>query len=163
MNRFLFDDRSHADSSPQEISMESGKTEIRVLLIEDDAVDSQWVQRQLESYPGAHFRLISASLLEQALVQLDTAFFDAILLDLNLPDSHGGETILRTLLHSTNIPLIVLTGNRDRHLSDNARQRGAYAYLVKGLGTMTQLPSTIHEAVHERRLAQAAEVERATD
>jgi two-component system cell cycle response regulator len=136
-------------------SIEERKMEIRVLVIEDDAVDLKWVQKQLEAYPPVTFLVTMASRLEQALRCLDTAFYDAVVLDLNLPDSHGGETMLRTLLHSTTIPLVVLTGNRDHHLSDSARQRGVFAYLVKGMDAMDRLARTLHEAVQERRASVA--------
>ena len=132
---------------------------IRVLVIEDDEVDQQWVRRQLESYPSVKFQTVLKASLEEALPRLDSPFFDAVVLDLNLPDSHGGETILRTLLHATQLPMVVLTGNRDHHLSDSARQRGVYAYLVKGAGSMDVLARTLHEAVMERRARQAEEMD----
>jgi DNA-binding NtrC family response regulator len=140
-----------AGGSSNRFSLDERRMLIRVLVIEDDAVDCKWVQRQLETYGAVKFSVTIASRLEQALRCMDTAFFDAVVLDLNLPDSHGGETMLRTLLHSTNIPLIVLTGNRDHHLSDSARQKGVFAYLVKGMDAMDRLARTIHEAVAQRR------------
>jgi DNA-binding NtrC family response regulator len=146
----LFDDRRFA-SSPADL----GDCGIRVLLVEDDLVDSSWVRRQLLAYPSARFHLAVASRLDWALQHMDTVFFDAVLLDLTLPDSHGGETLLRTLMHSSRIPVIILSGNRDQQLSESARQRGVYAYLIKGLPSMESLPRMLHEAVMERRTAQA--------
>ena len=147
------------DAQP-ELPQASSGLEIRVLLVEDDAVDSISVQRQLKSYSRASFHFTTASRLEQALHCMDTAFFDVVLLDLNLPDSHGGETLLRTLMHSAKIPVIIFSGNRNRNLPESARDRGVYAYLVKDLGVVNQLPETLHEAVLERRAAQADEAER---
>jgi DNA-binding NarL/FixJ family response regulator len=139
------------------MTLDHAKMEIRVLLIEDDAVDRHWVRKQLEAYPEVLFHLTVDTQLGPALGHLDSVFFDAVLLDLTLPDSHGGETILRTLLHSKGIPLIVLSGNRDRQLSNSARARGVYAYLIKGLISMSQLARTLHSAVLERRNFQAEE------
>lgn len=146
-----FDQRRFA-TDPSDVAGHEGAV-IRVLLVEDDLVDSTWVRRQLLSYAGVRFHLAVASRLEWALQHMDSAFFDAVLLDLSLPDSHGGETLLRTLMHSSRVPVLILSGNRDQHLSESARQRGVYAYLVKGMSTMAMLPRILHEAVMERRQA----------
>jgi len=153
-------DRKMEGPSQAQAQDEAPKMGIRVLLIEDDSADSMWVQRQLKTYAGAAFQVTLATRLEQALEQIDTAFFDVVLLDLNLPDSHGGETILRTLMHSARTPLIIFSGNRNQHLTESARHRGVYAYLVKELGAVDFLSQTLHQAVLDRRTAQAEEAER---
>jgi DNA-binding NtrC family response regulator len=147
---------SHFAEEPRDFS----KKEIRVLLVEDDSVDSIGMQRLLKSYTGARFQFSTASRLEEALEKMDSSFFDVVVLDLNLPDSHGGETILRTLMHSASVPLIIFSGNRSQHLSESARMRGIYAYLFKDLGAMSQLPRTLHQAVLERREVQAIEADK---
>jgi two-component system cell cycle response regulator len=157
MSENNFDGLHFTEAAGNGQTVDLTKLIIRVLLIEDDAVDSMWVQRQLNSYPHAEFHLTMASRLEQALEQMDSAFFDVVLLDLNLPDSHGGETILRTLMHAAKIPLIIFSGNRSAHLSESALQRGVYAYLIKDRGTAPHLAQTLHEAVLQRRAVQALE------
>jgi DNA-binding NtrC family response regulator len=150
LDRQDFSSGPEEDGAPGQAGME-----IRVLLVEDDSVDSIWVQSQLSAYPDAKFHFTLASRLEQALEQMDSGFFDAILLDLNLPDSHGGETLLRTMMHSSRIPVIVLSGNRSQRLSESARDRGVYAYLIKDAGAISSLPQSLHEAVLERQAVQA--------
>jgi len=69
--------------------------------------------------------------LERALDRLDTSPFDAILLDLNLPDSRGLET-LSAASHRGNAALIVWTASEDEELASGALREGAEEFLVKG-------------------------------
>ena len=130
-----------------------------VLLVEDNPGDADLVRlRLVESKSDVFVNCVPR--LSDALACLDAETPSLVLLDLNLPDSHGGETILRTLLHSTTIPLVVLTGNRDQHVSTNALQKGVCAYLVKGMDAMDRLARTLHEAVSQRRRSSALDAER---
>src|SRR5262245_2990286 len=70
---------------------------VRVLLVEDNPVDATLVRRTLaraENQPSS-FELDHASALEQALDWLGKKRHDVVLLDLNLPDSNGTETVRR--------------------------------------------------------------------
>ncbi|MBF0418183.1 MAG: cyclic nucleotide-binding domain-containing protein [Magnetococcales bacterium] len=59
--------------------------------------------------------------------------FDLILLDLNLPDSHGyDETFVKIHDTSLDIPIIVFTGMDDDHQAVLAVEAGAQDYLIKG-------------------------------
>jgi DNA-binding response OmpR family regulator len=58
--------------------------------------------------------------------------FDAILLNLSLPDSQGLDTIAQTKAKAQNIPIIVLTALNDRNQEIAALRQGAQDYLVKG-------------------------------
>lgn len=56
---------------------------------------------------------------------------DVVLLDLNLPDSSGIQTVERCRL-LTDAPIVVLTGNDEKRLAFAALEAGAQDYLVKG-------------------------------
>jgi DNA-binding NtrC family response regulator len=129
--------------------------EVRVLLIEDDKVDCKALQRHLEAHSETTFYVMAVSRLEQAFLQLRIAFFDVIVLDLNLPDSRGGETISKMHSQSPQAPLIIWTGNPDAQLSEMATAIGVQAYLIKGVTSMQRLVWEIYEAVRERRFSMA--------
>ncbi|MEI7843177.1 MAG: diguanylate cyclase [Gallionellaceae bacterium] len=57
---------------------------------------------------------------------------DVILLDLNLPDSSGIETVKAVRKLLPGVPIIVLSGNDDKQLAIAALENGAQDYLVKG-------------------------------
>ena len=106
---------------------------IRVLLIEDNPADARLIEVLLEGVRIARFTLRWEDHLEEGLARLaGNNDFDAVLLDLSLPDSQGLDTILNVRAQAPEIPLVVLTGQDDESLGLSAVQRGAQDYLVKG-------------------------------
>ncbi|HXG31288.1 MAG TPA: response regulator, partial [Thermodesulfobacteriota bacterium] len=77
--------------------------------------------------------------------------FDLVLLDLNLPDSRGFDTFLRTLVQVPDIPIIVLTGTDGESLAVRAVQMGAHDYLIKRQLSNGHLVHSILYAIKKRR------------
>ena len=75
--------------------------------------------------------LTHAPRLRDALECLRTQRFNAILLDLNLPDSEGMNTFLRARAEAMHAPIVVLTGVADEEVAARAVREGAQDYLVK--------------------------------
>ena len=67
------------------------------------------------------------------LARLGTGGVTAALLDLNLPDSQGIETLSRVQSEFPEIPVIVLTGQEDEAIAVDAVKHGAQDYLFKGM------------------------------
>jgi MinD-like ATPase involved in chromosome partitioning or flagellar assembly/CheY-like chemotaxis protein len=107
---------------------------LKVLLIEDHPVTADAVQRMLEvAEPQApSVALDRVDTLERALARLDASPFDAILLDLNLPDSRGLQTLSKLRPHRGAAAVIVLTGSEDEELAFAALREGAEEFIVKG-------------------------------
>lgn len=103
-----------------------------ILLVEDDIVDARFVARLLEG-PAQLAQVEFASTLQDALGRLEAKGFDAVVLDLKLPDSQGIETLLAVRNLFPHLPVIVLTGNTDESLGVQAVECGAQDYVVKGL------------------------------
>jgi len=57
--------------------------------------------------------------------------FDAVLLDLNLPDSMGLSTVEQVHACNPNVPVVVLTGEDADELALQAVQAGAEDYICK--------------------------------
>ena len=70
--------------------------------------------------------------LADALVSLNAASFDVILLDIMLPDSRGFATIAAIRKAAPAIPLIVLTGFDDNDMAVAAVEAGVQDFLIKG-------------------------------
>ena len=77
--------------------------------------------------------------------------YDAILLDLSLPDAYGLPTLKQVQATSPTIPIIVLSGVSDQALSLQAVQQGAQDYLVKGQGHPELLARSIRYAIERKR------------
>jgi two-component system cell cycle sensor histidine kinase/response regulator CckA len=101
---------------------------MRVLLVEDDAAYAAFIAAELA---GASIDLHRVATLGEALSELLNHSFDAILLDLGLPDTEGAETIERMHDAAGAIPIVVLTSNGQPSLSVLSMQRGAQDHLLK--------------------------------
>ena len=105
-------------------------TPIHVLLVEDDDFYANILRAVLTSAtPKVEVERCASFAAASAL--LARRRFDAVLLDLNLPDSSGAETIQRTLALAPGIPIVVLTATSDSEAALSAVQHGAQDYLVK--------------------------------
>jgi PAS domain S-box-containing protein len=105
---------------------------IRVLLVEDDALQAGVINSILAKTPGVGFQLKIADRLSSAAEQLVDGEIDIVLLDLSLPDSNGLDTFLSVRQAAPAIPIIVLTGIDDEKLASETMASGAQDYLVKG-------------------------------
>ena len=107
---------------------------LKVLLVEDNPESADAVQRMLVVAEGTTplIALERVDNLQRALDRLDTSPFDAVLLDLNLPDSRGLETLSKLRSHRGNAAVIVWTATEDEEMASAALREGAEEYLVKG-------------------------------
>lgn len=134
--------------------MPSGQAEgtpIRVLLIEDDEAHAWFISRYLKQVEKVRIALSHAATLAEGLRLLASQPFDAVLLDLRLPDSDIDETVSRIMPHVLNVPIIVLSTLEDPSLAKSALEQGAEGYLWKG----DLSPELLHRAIQhaiERRL-----------
>lgn len=87
------------------------KIHLSALLVEDDLVASTLLEAYLGELESFSFTISKAETLNLALVALSKSNFDLILLDLNLPDSRGLETIkLIQRCDQRNTPILPITG-----------------------------------------------------
>jgi PAS domain S-box-containing protein len=144
--------------------------EIKVLLVEDDEIDRQFVQRFLAKCSQLKFNIELASTLKGAIECLGKADYDIVIADLGLPDSNGIETVKKISEFNPHIPIVVLTGLDDEEIGLQAIKNGAADYLVKGYEKKPQMESalvrTIRYAIErkqaEEKIKQTAQGWRAT-
>src|SRR5262245_1562688 len=130
-------------------------TVIRVLLVEDCSDDALLVRRKLsrESLPHQRFMLQHAGALRPALDFLGKGETDVVLLDLNLPDSDGVETVLRVREADATVPIVVFTVTGDHATAAAALRAGAQDYLVKDeIAAGRSLHRAIHHAIERARI-----------
>jgi len=124
---------------------------IRVLLVEDNEVDADLTQDILAEWSVEQFAITHVVSLGEALTRLGKERFDAVLLDLSLPDGYGLTTLRQVQAASPTIPIIVLSGVSDQTLALQAVQNGAQDYLVKGQGQPELLTRSIRYAMERKR------------
>lgn len=102
--------------------------------------------------------IVHVERLADAIDRMAEDVIDVVLLDLDLPDSKGLETVRAVRDRSTSVPIVVLTGLRDRQVGMTALSRGADEYLVKDEITEDLLIRSVYYAIE--RKAQERELER---
>jgi signal transduction histidine kinase len=121
---------------------------MRVLLVEDNEDDALLIR---ESLSETILEIKRAERLSTALEQLAEGKFDAILLDLSLPDAQGLNTIGRVLSQAPGIPIVVLTGLDDEEAAVKAVEQGAQDYLIKGQVDGHLLARSLRYAIQRHR------------
>ncbi|HEY6336979.1 MAG TPA: hybrid sensor histidine kinase/response regulator [Candidatus Sulfotelmatobacter sp.] len=130
-----------------------------VLLIEDNPGDADLVRlRLVEGKSPVEVNCVGR--LSDGLATLSNEVPSVILLDLNLPDSHGAETFRRVLDQAPGVPVVVLSGQDDETLADKAVNQGVQDYLVKGDFTAKHLERSIRYAVERQALLRTLEITR---
>jgi two-component system, sensor histidine kinase and response regulator len=127
---------------------------ISALLIEDDPDDVLLVKESLAEISLGKIKLAYTGRLSRGLIELSVQAYDVILLDLNLPDSRGLETLKTVIKSYPKIPVVVLSGLADDATTIEAAKRGAQDYLVKGEINGPMLVRVLHYAI-ERKQAEA--------
>jgi signal transduction histidine kinase len=130
-----------------------------VLLIEDNSGDADLIRlRLLEG--DSTVNVSCATLLSDGLASLANKTPSVVLLDLNLPDSHGADTYRKVLEKSPGVPVVILSGHDDEALAMTALHQGVQDYLVKGLITSSQLEHAMRYAIERQALLRTLETSR---
>ena len=130
------------------------RNRLNVLLVEDNPGDARLIREMLFEQHGfgASYTVGHADDLGKAKEKCSTEDFNVVLLDLNLPDSTGLETLKQFYEFFPEIPIIVLTGLNDEFVSFMAAQHGALSYVVKDECTPSLLTRAIQYAIERKRL-----------
>ncbi|THE66344.1 response regulator [Salinadaptatus halalkaliphilus] len=136
---------------------------LRILLIEDNPGDARLIEEMLGDSAELAQRvnadesaaqtpdITRETRLEDGLDVLRDEQTDIVLLDLNLPDSTGIETLELVHEQTGATPIVVLTGVRDQQIGVQAIQQGAEDFLVKDEVTSELLVRTIYHAIERAR------------
>ena len=127
-------------------------TPIKVLLIEDNRGDYELILKMLEKSESSEFELIQTPRLSSGIELLENNTFDAIILDLGLPDSEGLESFNVVLKKHPEIPTIILTGLANEEIGIRTIKYGAQDYLVKGEFNGKLLIRAIQYAIERKKL-----------
>ena len=127
---------------------------IRVLLVEDSPSDALLIEQELAETPGL-YHLTHVERVDEALANLRKQQFDAVLTDLNLPDSSGFNSFQRLQAESPDLPIVVLTGSDDEAAGIEAIRLGAQDYLTKGKTTGSAIARVIRYSIERKATAMA--------
>ncbi|HUL45291.1 MAG TPA: response regulator [Bacteroidota bacterium] len=129
------------------------KNALKVLLIDDDVDYVEVVRHYLHPFQNWEFDVISANNQEQALRVLGgNHLVDVILMDYFLPGTNGVEIAKKIRESNIDVPMILLTSNRDFRIAIEAMKYGIVEYLIKEEVVDSILPRAIVNIVDRHRL-----------
>lgn len=126
-------------------------TSLKVLLVEDNPGDARLVREMLHQVGPEPIELRHVERLSQAIRYIRDDGFNAVVLDLSLPDSEGFQTFARAYTQALRAPIVVLTGLDDKEAGIRAVREGAQDYLVKGQISGPTLYNSIRYAIERHR------------
>lgn len=136
-------------------------TALKLLHVEDDDGDAITVKRAcLQEFGSGNFQLKRVDTVAAAIANLHESAYDAVLLDLNLNDMNGMETVTAVRDARPELPIVVVSGQDDTDVALKAVRGGAQEYMVKGhinsriLGLAVR--SSIERKAYEYQLFQQA-------
>ena len=86
---------------------------MRVLLVEDDSDDAEFLRQSLLRHNARSINIIRKDRISEAVTALKAERFDVVLLDLHLPDASGAECVEELRRVDALVPIVVLSGHGD--------------------------------------------------
>jgi two-component system cell cycle sensor histidine kinase/response regulator CckA len=103
----------------------------RLLLVEDNTGDRDLAREGLADVPGFTLTIDEAGTLQAALSMVRDQNYDSLVIDLNLPDSQGIDTLRALRGACPDTPIVVLSGDARENLRLEVLQQGAQDFLSK--------------------------------
>ena len=128
--------------------------QLRLLLVEDNPGDELLFRALIEEATQKTVHVEGAQSMAAATRKLAGATYDAIITDLDLPDSDGLETLSALLAVTKTTPIVVLTHCEEEDFALELLKHGAEDYLVKGRSEGPLILKTIRYAIERKEAEQ---------
>jgi diguanylate cyclase (GGDEF)-like protein/PAS domain S-box-containing protein len=126
-----------------------------ILLIEDDSLEAGLIRDEIASFPRTSAHVDHVQRLAAGIGRLGEVRYDVVLLDLNLPDGSGIESLHKVKGAAPNVPVVILTNMEDQEAAVAMVAEGAQDYVIKRHITSELLRRSIRYAV-ARQAAEAS-------
>jgi PAS domain S-box-containing protein len=133
--------------------MTEGEAQQSVLVVDDDP-DILTALQDLLEYEGYH--VDCAHTCGEALHSIEHHYYNAVLLDLGLPDGDGHSVLHRLQASDPSLPVIILTAATSMDRKLGSLTQGAFAHLTKPYHR-EELRAVLHRAIGMKSLATRAE------
>ncbi len=123
----------------------------RILMVEDDPSDARLVRELLQEEGRDDMEVFVAGDIKEGLSRLEGASFDALLLDLALPDGKGEDTFRKFRSFTDHLPTVLLTGTVEEEEGPLFLRRGADDFLPKEEVNARSLRRVVYHAIERKR------------
>ncbi len=127
-----------------------------ILLIEDNPQDARLVVELLKRAEIDVYVTERVATLDEARKRLESQSYDAVLLDMELPDGLGLDFLPVMKERTPQTPVILFTGRNERDLALRVIRAGGQDYLVKGRTNSEMMERAIRYSIERKKI----EVER---
>jgi len=134
---------------------------LRLLLVDDHAVVREGV-RQLLLDRGIASEVIDAQSGAEGLSAIGGRAFDAVLLDISLPDMNGVEVLKRMKRKAPRVPVLMFSMYREDQYAVRALKAGAAGYLSKTIDA-AEMIAAIQQVASGRKYVSTAMAEALAD
>lgn len=132
--------------------MYKDRQDMRVLVIEDNIGDFILIEEFLtEAVKDKDIDIVHVKTYKEA-SEKEGQEYDAILLDLSLPDHQGEELVKDIIALAPDIPVIVLTGYSDKEFGVKTLALGVSDYLLKDDLSSSQLYKSISYSIERKKI-----------
>ncbi len=121
----------------------------RILIVDDEEAVLNYFLVMLAQNQKYEVQVVSDS--TQAIPIIDAGYFDALLLDMDMPLVHGRDVLKHVKQNHPGMEVIVITGVEDVPLAVEAMKMGAYDYLCKPVDE-SRLLLTLERALERSNL-----------
>src|SRR3990167_10360098 len=127
------------------------REKMKILLVDDDEEDYIITKDILSEAKGVRFDLRWENTYKNALSILSENQFDICLFDYNLGEKTGLELLQEAVKKGYKGPIIILTGQDDHEIDNEAIKTGASDYLIKEQISPTLIERSIRHALERKR------------
>lgn len=132
--------------------MDKNNQALKILIVEDSPIDRRILESMLSESAKTLKLVKSVDTLAGAMKLLAEHDFNAVILDLNLPDSEGEATLIRLSSKYPEVAIVINTGAYEDEVGLHTLGAGAQDFLMKGKYTAYVLNKAIHYALERKRL-----------
>jgi diguanylate cyclase (GGDEF)-like protein len=124
---------------------------MKLLYVDGNDDDVVYLKASLGRQDVKSIELVRAETMADALNELRNDQFDVILLELNLPDSMGPDSVHRIQSADPSVPIVVLSSNSDEEFAVEILNRGVQDYIVKREGDGRAIRRVLRYAIERKR------------
>jgi sigma-B regulation protein RsbU (phosphoserine phosphatase) len=121
---------------------------VRALYVEDSAGDIRLLNTIIRKIEDPQFDISVANSVLSAEKLCSSHRYDLLLIDMNLPNSVGLNTVSRILEICTGTPVVILSDKEDETLARRAVKMGVQDYILKGEVTPRGFRRAISHALY---------------
>ncbi|MBN2362137.1 MAG: response regulator [Deltaproteobacteria bacterium] len=132
---------------------------MRVLIVDDDPAVRLTLAMAFEN---TGWQLATAGSGQEALAKLESATFDVLILDKNLPDTTGVDLLRRQRLSGNRAHAFIITGQADARSAADTLELGIDGYYEKPFDNVYEVVKAIRETVQRNRRGNPADLAQAS-